>query len=1385
MKLFKNIKRKVGNAILPVVGTILGLTVLAGSVVAVALNSSRIVYRESNLQKQNDARQILYIAARYFSDEMNKGTSDSTISAYLKTVFGEGLKITKSKTKQDTYYIWYPDSYKDGSNEYKQKADGTDNVKEWLKATVTKVQKANDEGDHGTQGIGDTLFSKKAKIDEKFAIGNLSTVYMTDLEYLPGRSYDINDISLVESDIDTFDEAFSYMSKSGVIEIDSYGIALYQYAGTTKTNTSVVDPSHPDSTDPEYTGYYLIYRTGNTGGNFDWQYTSGSSTYDKQSQIYREEYDLNTIKAMLSYYYYNYTILHEKKEGNTTYNISYNFDELHDTHNMNFYYRQDGNNTLKYKEVSWTTEEFAKNLSDYVFFNEMCRLTLKLDDVRSYIKEDMRDKNWTKIYDSSSYSRYLATEFDGRDEEDADDGEPGYCFRFTREGLQVDIYYHMRQYGSGSTYYERYTYTMKQLDDIIAEKNYKRHNLESALVLAAETNTFNEVMESLESTYSSYTMTKDLFVELMAYARYKLALERVKTTATLEDYAKKHIEDKYINGTGECTVIYDGVNYNNAKIVEIGNITLSNPLITHINGSGDNKYVDLSTYTFTVKKFKKKLEQDTVELPTDAEMLQILGEMYNGKTAKLYDGETRYETELGNRYVISVDYFELDQYGNNYKIVVTHRGSNGTGSYSGYTYGDYIKMDKNDFNRIRQEHATVIGHSGDYVEVTVPSNKTATVSGIDANFTVPYDMYVEIMNAQAVQNHDDDAIRQIVNDNETLEYLRTLMSQNIKYKYLPRTTLDEILGGKMDGSTNTQMSGYKEQTFAMNLVEYYLDQIKKEKVNSGKELSYYATQYPDYVFTFTKSEFSDIANSEFIKYTVGFKVEFKNGSTVVYKFEDTVDFIIKIVTWNLYNTDGETNAQVTVHDGATHVNGNGYIGIDPLDNKQKTLFDYVSVEDNDGNTLTGTAIKNGTKTLLGVIPLKERAEDCYYKNDYVKEQNSGDYINFSAQTMVNNGTVTINKNTYYKGTFDLKKITNKNTSTLNIQQGKTLYIDGDLYLTASYYSSGNNDLINVNIASATFNDDGTINQPGGMLFVSGNVYVEYLFIYYDTSSTTKLSNSAKTRLAGGVNINANGANVFINGNFVYRGVKSTYKSSQNSSPRDFQQGLTNADDCHVVTKTVNSKKVKEWTHDSSDLRCKLSGTFIINGDVQYLPYNTYMQHTLYTNAFSNPLMNATFYVDGVYDMSCLWTAGLYDPCRPNFIFASSIRQPEVALGTVYDKIDMTKPNPYANWCQTNGYLFMIVEDAIDFSDSNFASVNMFSPYQKLISAIENNNLDEFNFSDYFDKDGKFTEWYTMEMTDYWGLPSILKDGFKMMFDPGDIGKITVEPTFNSANDTVV
>ena len=90
MKLFKTIKNKVGNALIPVIGTILALTILAGSVVAVALNSSKIVYRQNKLERQNDGREILYIACKYFSQRLNDGENDSQVK---KEVKGFYLKI--------------------------------------------------------------------------------------------------------------------------------------------------------------------------------------------------------------------------------------------------------------------------------------------------------------------------------------------------------------------------------------------------------------------------------------------------------------------------------------------------------------------------------------------------------------------------------------------------------------------------------------------------------------------------------------------------------------------------------------------------------------------------------------------------------------------------------------------------------------------------------------------------------------------------------------------------------------------------------------------------------------------------------------------------------------------------------------------------------------------------------------------------------------------------------------------------------------------------------------------------------------------------------------------------------------------------------------------
>ena len=87
MGIFKTIKRKVGNALIPVIGTILALTILAGSVVAVALNSSKIVYRQNRLEQQNNGREILFIASRYFSQMLNDDVDESVAKQTVKDIF--------------------------------------------------------------------------------------------------------------------------------------------------------------------------------------------------------------------------------------------------------------------------------------------------------------------------------------------------------------------------------------------------------------------------------------------------------------------------------------------------------------------------------------------------------------------------------------------------------------------------------------------------------------------------------------------------------------------------------------------------------------------------------------------------------------------------------------------------------------------------------------------------------------------------------------------------------------------------------------------------------------------------------------------------------------------------------------------------------------------------------------------------------------------------------------------------------------------------------------------------------------------------------------------------------------------------------------------------
>ena len=364
MRFFKSIKRKVGNAILPVVGTILGLTILAGSVVGVALNSSKIVYRQNNLENQNDARQILYLAAKYFCAEKNpsaahpEGRPASEIREELQEIFGLGLKITQDESNDDIYYIWYPNKYVSG-NEYTT----DDNVAEWLKATIKLTEGDDDNGDHGDSGINNTLFSQEAKLDEKFAIGNMMTVYLTDEGLLPGRRYALNEISLVESDIDTFDEAFTYMNNTGVLEIDDIGVALYQY-GLVQSNGRVAYIETPENSSQPYT---IVYKTGNLGGNYYWQNNGTSNT----TWLYRQEYDIDMIYKMICYYD------DSMKNRITSNDISYSYDDADDSHTITC--SKSGVNfgdTYTYT----SSQRFAEALADYVFWDNLPRLCMNIDE---------------------------------------------------------------------------------------------------------------------------------------------------------------------------------------------------------------------------------------------------------------------------------------------------------------------------------------------------------------------------------------------------------------------------------------------------------------------------------------------------------------------------------------------------------------------------------------------------------------------------------------------------------------------------------------------------------------------------------------------------------------------------------------------------------------------------------------------------------------------------------------------------------------------------------------------------------------------------------------------------------------------------------------------
>ena len=333
-----------------------------------------------------------------------------------------------------------------------------------------------------------------------------------------------------------------------------------------------------------------------------------------------------------------------------------------------------------------------------------------------------------------------------------------------------------------------------------------------------------------------------------------------------------------------------------------------------------------------------------------------------------------------------------------------------------------------------------------------------------------------------------------------------------------------------------------------------------------------------------------------------------------------------------------------------------------------------------------------------------------------------------------------------------------------------------------------------------------------MLYVNNNLKVEYEYTQEMNYTQTTFSKTWSARQltdanmryfrSHGVYIDAEAdAKIIVNGNFDYTGVKAKKATSDTFNIRIandpsgllldrvyeqyvFNTGFKTGNNC-------SQDADGHWTHYQSECRSTLEGIYIVNGDIIFHASNDklttngtaaeYQWYAMYSNAYSNPIINATFYADGTFDMTGLYTSGLYDKCRANFIFSKSITQPYVQLNTILCAEDPT----YGGWKESDGYLFVICEEAIDFSKDSFGSVNLFTPFQELVNAINSHKTSETNFASFI-KEGEFkSQFPDKTVIRDWGLPPLLMSGFTQMYQPGDIGNIKAEDEFNSSGDTVI
>lgn len=1211
MSFFKKLKSKVGNALIPVIGTILALTILAGSVVAVALNSSKIVYRQNKLEKQNNGREILYMASKWFSQQLNDGVEDSVAKQTVKETF-EYIQITKEiKDGEPVYYLWYPTD----EDEFKKAGSVEDYDGTWWKATLKLTQSDDDNSNGNKDGeINDTLFSREAKLDELYNIGNLMTTYLVDEGLLPTRKYALNEISLIESDIDTFDEAFIKLNNTGVLELDSIEVALLGY---------INQYDHMAYVSEDGNNYSIVYQTGNLGGNYYWQ--DGNDSYT--TWTYRQEYDIELLLDMLEYYNEGYRFYYNTYLDRYSYvTADYYYDESNDTHlvavegyyyNGQFYSRS---NILRFQ--LGTTLEFADKLADYIFWKNVDRLALYLDDFKSVI------------------NAHANNQWGG--------GANSYSYKWTDDGLTV---YTWRGYYQDGGYWD-WPYTITQVDNFLIQCGYTDDG----------------------TTVSSQKI-------------YDALIESIRT-----ETESKIIYDKYEEQYGEITweTLRDWV-CNKHNVFDIKR----NVTIQYTYSSGWSTRTKNLTYNawYSTDKMAKAI-------------IDYVGHHLQEKYAK---GQKIQGNTIG---MISDDTSKLLQ------------------DVQFLMVGNRLKV---------QYHFNLVLSRNNGELVNYFSEQTAD----DIYFTVEqfketfYNELAWCLKSRVTISEQENTII----EKKSRQELKEQLVEPIRYQYLPlTTTLDEIIG------TNDKV-GMKQSTIALKVLTYYLEHNKNSLIN------------------FDSVQITNVTIQDSPNFNGCFQMN------ITYKldnYEQELIAFVKYMTNNVYNSAYANN-----NGFVQRLNGN-YSMRQDSDGTYKAFFSEVAIKDNSNEILNVSDIDK-TQAIVTVLPWKELLDDNGNQISSKATINGQEYnvIGKDNISMLKN----VNQNLLYNGSIeDLGQRDFK----ILIKSGKTLIINGDLTLL-------HNQTLQL--------------EDGAMILVNGDFKVFYEFNGKGNDSTdnsgvptysTTWSRCISFFKQHGVNIIAEDAKIMVNGNMTYRGYKARYSTNTRTNyslsgqnlDLLFDQTTFGVDDCEYKEST------KKYQHDTDECRSLLSGIYIINGDVRFESWAEYsnpdatnnQKYYMYRNAYSNPLINATFYVDGTFDMTGLYMSGLYDPCRANFIFAKSITQPLIALNSTLQRWSFGTTNGYENWQDTHGYLFMICEDAIDFSKVQFACTNLFTPYSQLLGAINENQQSSTNFSEFIDKD-TFTAMYPdKNIINRWGLSSLLKQGLKMIYDANDMGAIRIEDEITGDDD---